>query len=171
MFISLCGVVTYPEVGGCKSGRSRDVGGGGGVGVEGIDVGQQGAHHCRHPWQHVLRGQAREMAVEEKKRRGTPRRRETGITGGWQVSKEEDWGFKSSKRLNKRAGWTWRGRQGGWDRWGQKKIGVEMKTEAREIHYREGGRYSIRCIDRLMEGGNGMHFIFLIFFSSKGANI
>lgn len=60
-------VFTYPEVGGCKSGWSRDIGGGGGVGVEGIDVGQQGAHHCRHPWQHVLRGQARELAEQEKK--------------------------------------------------------------------------------------------------------
>lgn len=39
-FISLYLVVAYPEVGGCKSSRSRDVGGGGGVGVEGIDVGQ-----------------------------------------------------------------------------------------------------------------------------------
>lgn len=42
-------VVTYPKVGSCKSGWSGDVGGGGGVGVEGIDVCQQCAHHCRQP--------------------------------------------------------------------------------------------------------------------------
>lgn len=60
----------YPKVGCCKSGWSSDVCGGGGVGVEGIDVGQQSAHHCWHPWQHVLRGQAGEMAEEERKGRG-----------------------------------------------------------------------------------------------------
>lgn len=60
-------MATYPEVGGCESGRSRDVGGGGGVGVEGIDVGEQRAHHCRNPRQHVLRGQAGEVAEEGRK--------------------------------------------------------------------------------------------------------
>lgn len=69
--------VTYPKVGGCESGWSRDVGGGGRVGVEGIDVGQQRAHHRWHPWQHVLRGQTREMAAEEKEGR-----RERGRDGG-----------------------------------------------------------------------------------------
>lgn len=49
VYLCHCVMVTYPEVGGCKSGWSRDIGGGGGVGVEGIDVGQQGAHHCWHP--------------------------------------------------------------------------------------------------------------------------
>lgn len=58
--------VTHPEVGGSESGGSGDVGGGGGVGVEGVDVGQQGAHHCWHLGQHVLRGQAGEVAEEEK---------------------------------------------------------------------------------------------------------
>lgn len=42
-------VVTYPKVRGSKSGWSRDVGGGGGVGVEGIDVCQQRAHHRGQP--------------------------------------------------------------------------------------------------------------------------
>lgn len=42
-------VASYPKVGGCKSGWSGDVGGGGGVGVEGIDVCQQRAHHRRQP--------------------------------------------------------------------------------------------------------------------------
>lgn len=41
--------VTHPKIGGCESGRSGDVGGGGRVGVEGIDVGQQSAHHRWHP--------------------------------------------------------------------------------------------------------------------------
>lgn len=85
LFLRLCEVVTYPKVGGCKSGWSRDVGGGGRVGVEGIDVGQQRAHHRWHPWQHVLRGQTGEMAVEEKAeggRDGGMDRRLVGLDDG-----------------------------------------------------------------------------------------
>lgn len=49
VFVLLCLVVTYPKVGGCEPCWSRDIGGGGGVGIEGIDIGQQSAHHCWHP--------------------------------------------------------------------------------------------------------------------------
>lgn len=49
---------TYPEIGSGKAVGGRDVGGGGGVGIVSVDVGQQGAHHCRHPRAHVFGGQA-----------------------------------------------------------------------------------------------------------------
>lgn len=52
---------TNPKVGGGEAVRGGDIGGGGGVGVEGIDVGQQGAHHRRNARTHVLRGQAGEV--------------------------------------------------------------------------------------------------------------
>lgn len=48
---------TNPKVGGSKAVGGGHIGGGGCVGVEGIDIGQQGAHHCRNPGTHVLRRQ------------------------------------------------------------------------------------------------------------------
>lgn len=55
---------TYPEIGGGKALGGVDVAGGGGVGVVGVDVGQQGAHHRRHPRAHVLGGEAGKMPRE-----------------------------------------------------------------------------------------------------------
>lgn len=54
---SLNSASTNPKVGGSKAVGSGDVSGGGGVGVEGIDVGEQGAHHGRDAGTHVLGGQ------------------------------------------------------------------------------------------------------------------
>lgn len=51
--MSLCSD-TNPKVGGRKAVRGGDVGGGGGVGVERVDVGQQGAHHGGNARTHVL---------------------------------------------------------------------------------------------------------------------
>lgn len=51
-----CVGVTHPEIGGSEAIRGRDVVGGlSGVGVVGIDVSQQSAHHSRHSRAHVLR--------------------------------------------------------------------------------------------------------------------
>ena len=52
---------TYPKVGCCKSVAGRDVGASRGVGVVGIDVGQQGGHVGRHPGAQVLGRQAVEV--------------------------------------------------------------------------------------------------------------
>lgn len=49
---------THSKVGGGKAVRGGDVGGSGSVGVEGIDVGEQGAHHSGNTRTHVLRGEA-----------------------------------------------------------------------------------------------------------------
>lgn len=43
-----------PKVGGSEAVGGRHIGGGGGVGVEGVDVGQQGAHHCGDTGTHVF---------------------------------------------------------------------------------------------------------------------
>lgn len=60
---------THPKVGGGKAVRRRDVGGGrGGVGEVGVDVGQQVAHHGRHPWTHVLGRQAGEVPAPGQER-------------------------------------------------------------------------------------------------------
>lgn len=53
---------TDPEVGGCEAVRGRHVGGGGGMRIVGIDVGEQGAHDSRHPGTHVLGGEAGKVA-------------------------------------------------------------------------------------------------------------
>lgn len=50
----MCCDNTNPKVGGSKAVGGRHIGGGGGVGVEGVDVGQQGAHHCGDTGTHVL---------------------------------------------------------------------------------------------------------------------
>lgn len=58
--------VTHPKVRSGKAVGGRDIVGClGGVGVVGIDVSQQGTHHCRHTWAHVLRWQAGEVAANE----------------------------------------------------------------------------------------------------------
>lgn len=77
---------THPKVGGGKAVRRRDVGGGrGGVGEVGVDVGQQVAHHGRHPWTHVLGRQAGEVPApgqerhtERQSRKAQRQRREEG---------------------------------------------------------------------------------------------
>lgn len=57
---------THPKVRGSKAIRSRDIVCClGGVCVVGIDVSQQGAHHCRNAWAHVLRRQACEVTAKE----------------------------------------------------------------------------------------------------------
>lgn len=57
---------TNPKVGGSKAVGGGHVGGGGGVGVESVDVGQQGAHHRRNARTHVLGRQAGEVSEDEK---------------------------------------------------------------------------------------------------------
>lgn len=48
--------VTHPKVRSSKAVGGRDVVGGlGGVSVVGVDVSQEGTHHRRHTWAHVLR--------------------------------------------------------------------------------------------------------------------
>lgn len=54
--------ITHAKVGRRKSVRGRDSGGGGGVGVEGVDVGQEGGHDGRNPRTQVLGGQAMEVS-------------------------------------------------------------------------------------------------------------
>ena len=54
-------LVTHPEVGGSKSVAGRHVGGGRGVGVVGVDVGEEGGHVGRHPGAQVLGGEAVEV--------------------------------------------------------------------------------------------------------------
>ena len=53
---------TNPKIGGSKAVGGGHIGGSCCVGVEGIDVGQQGAHHCRDPRTHVLRRQTGKVA-------------------------------------------------------------------------------------------------------------
>lgn len=53
---------TNPKIWGSEAVRGGHVGGGGCVGVEGIDIGKQGAHHCRNPGTHVLRWQTGKVA-------------------------------------------------------------------------------------------------------------
>lgn len=57
---------TNPKVGGSKAVGRGHVGAGGGVGVEGVDVGQQGAHHRGNAGTHVLGRQAGEVSEDEK---------------------------------------------------------------------------------------------------------
>ena len=52
---------SYPEVGSSKSVAGGHIGGGRGVGVVGVDVGQEGGHVGRHPGTQVLGGQAVEV--------------------------------------------------------------------------------------------------------------
>lgn len=63
----MCGVCVWdlhPEVGGGEAVRGGDVGGGSGVRVEGINVGQQGAHHSRNTGTHVFRRETCKMSGE-----------------------------------------------------------------------------------------------------------
>lgn len=62
---------TNPKVGGSKAVGGGHVGGGRGVGVEGVYVGQQGAHHRRDAGTHVLRRQTGEVPEKEKHRMKT----------------------------------------------------------------------------------------------------
>lgn len=56
---------TDPKVRSSKAVWGRDVVRGlGGVSVVGVDVSQQGAHHCRHTWAHVLRWQAGKVTAK-----------------------------------------------------------------------------------------------------------
>lgn len=55
---------TDPEVGGGKAVGGRHVGGGGGVRIVGVDVGEQGAHDGWHTGAHVLGGEAGKVAGE-----------------------------------------------------------------------------------------------------------
>lgn len=52
--VCVCYSNTNPKIGGSKAVGGGHIGGGGCVGVEGIYIGQQGAHHCRNPGTHVL---------------------------------------------------------------------------------------------------------------------
>ena len=56
---------TYSKVGSCEAVAGGDVGGGGGVRVVGVDVGQQGGHACWHSGTQVLCGKAIEMPEEK----------------------------------------------------------------------------------------------------------
>lgn len=59
---------THPKVRCSKSIRGRNVVGSlGGVGIVGINVGQQGAHYCRYTRAHVLRRQTGKVAENERK--------------------------------------------------------------------------------------------------------
>lgn len=58
---------TNPKVGSSKAVGGGHVGGGGGVGVESVDVGQQGAHHRRNARTHVFGRQAGKVSEEEKR--------------------------------------------------------------------------------------------------------
>merc|ERR1719242_654992 len=51
----------FPEVRSRESVAGRHVGGGGGVGVVGVDVGQEGGHVGGHPGTQVLGGQTVEV--------------------------------------------------------------------------------------------------------------
>lgn len=56
---------TYPEIGSSKAVGGRHVGGGSGMCIVSVDVGEQGAHHRRHSGTHVFRGQAGKVAERE----------------------------------------------------------------------------------------------------------
>lgn len=60
---------THAKVGRSKSVRGRDSRGGGGVGVESIDVGEEGGHDGRNPRTQVLGRQAMEVSVWEGEQR------------------------------------------------------------------------------------------------------
>jgi len=45
---------TNPKIGSSESVRGRHIGGCCCVGVEGIDISQQAAHHCRNTGTHIL---------------------------------------------------------------------------------------------------------------------
>lgn len=68
--LSVCSNNTNPKVGGSKPVGGGHVGGGGGVGVEGVDVGQQGAHDGRDAGTHVLRGQTGKVPERKMDRAG-----------------------------------------------------------------------------------------------------
>lgn len=53
--VYIYGSITNPKIGSSKAVGGGHIGGGGCVGVESIDIGQQGTHHCRNPGTHVLR--------------------------------------------------------------------------------------------------------------------
>jgi len=61
---------TDPEVGGGESVGGGDAGGGGGVGVEGVDVGQQRAHHRGNAGTHVLGRQTRKVPENKTRAEG-----------------------------------------------------------------------------------------------------
>lgn len=67
----VCVAVTNPKVGGSEAVGGGHVGGGGGVGVEGVDVGEQGAHHRGDAGTHVLRGQTGKVSEKEEHRMRT----------------------------------------------------------------------------------------------------
>lgn len=55
--LCVCVSSTNPKIRSSKAVGGGNIGGGCCVGVEGIDIGQQGAHHCRDSRTHVLRRQ------------------------------------------------------------------------------------------------------------------
>lgn len=67
MYLKYQSLVAYSKVWSCKAVRCRNVVGClGGVGVIGVNVGQQGAHDCRYSGAHVFRRQTRKVAANKK---------------------------------------------------------------------------------------------------------
>lgn len=65
MILLIIFAVAHPEIRSSKAVRCRHIVGRlGSVGVVGVDVGQQGAHHRWHTWAHVFRWQAGKVAAK-----------------------------------------------------------------------------------------------------------